>query len=133
MALDLGSKRIGAAVTDGLGVTVQGLPTIERRGRTQDLRRIMFYLKKNSVREIVVGHPLHMSGDAGTKAKKAEEFATLLREKSGLPVHLHDERLTSWEAEQILERAGKTAAEKKMKVDEVAAVLILESFLASRK
>jgi putative Holliday junction resolvase len=132
LALDLGRKRIGAAVTDALGLTAVGLPTIERKGKAQDLRRIAFYLRKNEVTEIVVGHPLHMSGAASERSKKAEEFAAFLREKFQLPVHLQDERLTSWEAEEILKRAGKGRKETKKKVDEVAAVLILESFLAAR-
>jgi putative Holliday junction resolvase len=132
LALDLGRKRIGAAVTDALGLTVVGLPTIERKGKAQDLRRIAFYLKKNEVSEVVVGHPRHMSGAVSPGAKRSEEFAAVLREKFQLPVHLQDERLTSWEAEEILTRAGRSREERKKKVDEVAAVLILESFLATR-
>jgi putative holliday junction resolvase len=140
MALDPGDKRIGVAMTDPLGCIAQPLMTIYRKTPRADLKSIARLVRKHEVREVVVGKPLHMSGEAGPRAKKAEELAESLRAGIGIPVHLHDERLTTWEAHQLLDagqRGGGTPsreqkANRKRVVDQVAAVLILESFLSMR-
>jgi putative Holliday junction resolvase len=139
---DVGDRRIGVAVSDALG-NAQPLLTIYRKstGRKTpraDLKSIGRILRKHGVAEAVVGHPLNMSGEVGPRARKAQEFAEQLRAEFGIPVHLVDERLTTWEAHQLLDegRGGpRTAAERRERsrtIDQVAAVLILESFLAAR-
>lgn len=133
LAIDLGAKRIGVAVSDPLGLTVQPVMTLERRRNPrEDLRSLARLARKFDASEIVVGLPLHMSGEESPRAAKARAFAEELRVLSGLPVHLWDERLTSEEAHQILYEAGHKRQDHKAVVDQVAAVLILEGFLAER-
>jgi putative Holliday junction resolvase len=137
VAFDVGDKRIGVAVSDALG-NAQPLLTIFRKTPKADLKSIGRILRKHEVAEAVVGHPLNMSGEVGSRARKAQEFAEQLRAEFGIPVHLVDERLTTWEAHQLLdETAGRrrTVADRRERsrvIDQVAAVLILESFLAAR-
>ena len=100
LALDLGRARIGVAITDGLGLTAQPLLTIYRKETGHkvsraDLKSIGRIVRKHSVAEIVVGHPLHASGDASPRSAGAEQFAAGLRAEFSLPVHLWDERLTT--------------------------------------
>jgi putative Holliday junction resolvase len=143
---DVGDKRIGVALSDALG-NAQPLLTIYRKTPKADLKSIGRILRKHGVAEAVVGHPLNMSGEVGVRARKAQEFAEQLRAEFGIPVHLVDERLTTWEAHQLLDQAAgaggpgprttspKTAAQRRQRsriIDQVAAVLILESFLAAR-
>ena len=140
LALDLGRARIGVAITDGLGLTAQPLLTILHKTTHADLKSIGRILRKHDVAEIVVGHPLHTSGDHSPNSARAEEFAASLRSEFSLPVHLWDERLTTHAAHELLDDSGKTGsahtakdriARKKI-IDRLAAVLILESFLAAR-
>lgn len=131
LAIDLGSKRIGVAVSDELGLTAQPLMTLERRrSPREDLRSLARLARRNGVAAIIVGLPLHMSGEESSRAAKSRVFAEELKTMTGLPVYLWDERLTSEEAHQILYRAGRRRQEHKDVVDQVAAALILESFLA---
>jgi putative holliday junction resolvase len=139
MALDLGNRRIGIALTDPLGSTAQPLMTLYCKSPRADLKSIARLIRKHQVTEAVVGKPLHMSGEPSPRAAGADEFAAQLREMTGIPVHLCDERLTSWDAHQLLDQVSgprRTAAdrqERKRVIDQVAAVLILESFLEARK
>jgi putative Holliday junction resolvase len=133
LALDVGSKRIGLAVTDELGITAQGLRTLERTSRRRDLEVLKKIARKHGVAEIVIGRPLHMSGDASAQSKRVEEFGTLLNGTLGLPVHYLDERLTSWEAHEILDQEKLSRTERKGRVDQIAAVLILQSYLQSKE
>jgi len=140
LALDLGRARIGVAITDGLGLTAQPLLTILHKSTHADLKSIGRIVRKHTVAEIVVGHPLHASGDASPNSARAEEFAAALRAEFSIPVHLWDERLTTHAAHELLDetsnaRAAQTAANRiarKKIIDQLAAVLILESFLAAR-
>ena len=130
LGIDYGTKRIGLAITDPLGLTVQPLMTIERRrSPREDIRSIARLARRNEVAEFVVGLPLHLSGDESPRAEKTRVFAEELATFSGLPVHLHDERLTSREAHQMLYEAGRPREEHKAVIDQLAAVLILESYL----
>jgi putative holliday junction resolvase len=145
LALDLGRARIGVAISDGLGLTAQPLLTIYRKtsghklGRA-DIKSIGRIVRKHSVAEIVVGHPLHASGDASPQSARAQEFADALRAEFSLPVHLWDERLSTHAAHEILDEGGHARGAnspadriaRKRIIDQLAAVLILESFLASR-
>jgi putative Holliday junction resolvase len=145
MALDLGDRRIGIAITDPLGYTVQPLMTLYRKTPRADIKSIGRLIRKHGVAEAVVGKPLHMSGEVSPRAQKAEAFAAELRTEFGIPVHLWDERLTSWEAHQLLDEAGgprRTSADRSARgqridrkriIDQVAAVLILEGFLQARE
>ncbi|MDE3200850.1 MAG: Holliday junction resolvase RuvX [Acidobacteriota bacterium] len=131
LAIDFGAKRIGVAVSDPLGLTAQPVMTLERRRNPrEDLRSLARLARKHDVAGIVVGLPLHMSGDESPRAAKTRAFAQKLGALSGLPIHLWDERLTSEEAHQILYKAGHKRQEHKEIVDQVAAALILEGFLA---
>lgn len=136
-AFDVGDKRIGVALSDPLG-NAQPLLTIYRKTPRADLKSIGRILRKHEVVEAVVGHPLNMSGEAGPRALKSQEFAGQLRAEFGIPVHLLDERLTTWEAHQLLdETAGKRRStadrrERSRIIDQVAAVLILEGYLEMR-
>jgi len=119
-------------VSDPLGLTAQPILTLVRTNRRQDMKSLKRLLRKYSCVEIVVGNPLYMSGDQSPQAAKAQAFAGILREETGLPVHLWDERLTTTEAHRHLHAAGRAAPDHRAVVDQVAAVLILQSFLDAR-
>jgi putative Holliday junction resolvase len=131
MGLDVGDRRIGVAVSDPLGLTAQPVLTLVRTNRKQDLKSLQRLIRKYNCAAIVVGNPLYMSGDQSPQAAKAQAFAQMLREETGLSVHLWDERLTTTEAHRHLHAAGRPGTEHKKVVDQVAAVLILESYLAA--
>lgn len=132
LAVDHGSRRIGLAVTDELGVTAQGLPTLHRTTKRNDFDHLRRAIKRYNVAEIVVGLPLRMSGEQGTQSEKVEAFAEELRARFKLPVHLFDERLTSVEANRLLDETDISDRRRKEVVDRLAAVLILQAFLESR-
>jgi putative Holliday junction resolvase len=132
LALDFGSRRIGLAVSDELGLTAQGLPTLERTNKRNDLDHLRRVIKQYGVCEIVMGLPLRLSGDAGIQSEKVEVFAEELRKKFKLPVHLFDERLTSVEANRVLRESEMSIRRRAEVVDQLAATLILQSFLAYR-
>jgi putative Holliday junction resolvase len=132
LALDVGSKTIGRAVSDPLGITAQGLDTIRRKNKRTDFEQLARTIAEYSVREIVVGYPLHMSGAAGTQSLRMKDFAEELRQRFDLPVHLWDERLTSAEANRLLREAELSIRRRAEVVDKLAAVLILQSFLEAR-
>ena len=132
MGLDVGDRRVGVAVSDELGLTAQPVLTLVRKNRKQDMKSLGRLLRKYGCGEIVVGNPLYMSGDVSPQALKAQAFAEQLRKEFGLPVHLWDERMTTTEAHRHLHASGRAGTEHKGVVDQVAAVLILESFLAAR-
>jgi putative Holliday junction resolvase len=132
LALDVGARRIGLAVTDPLGITAQGIETLQRKNKRSDLFILERVLRKYEVGEIVVGHPLHMSGDSGSQAQKASTFAEELRSRFNLPVHLWDERLTTAQAQRLLREADASIERRKQVVDQMSAVLILQSFIDAR-
>jgi putative holliday junction resolvase len=130
LALDVGSKRIGVAVSDELGLIAQPVLTLERRRNArEDLRSLARLARRFEVAGIVVGNPLHLSGELSPRAAKTQTLAAELGELTGLPIHLWDERLTTREAHQILYEAGHARQEHRRVVDQVAATLILQSFL----
>lgn len=133
LALDVGSKRIGVAVSDELGLTAQPVLTLERRrSPREDLRSLARLARRFGVAGIVVGNPLHLSGDVSPRAAKTQAFAAELGALTGLPIHLWDERLTTREAHHILYEAGHARQQHRRVVDQVAATLILRSFLDER-
>ncbi|MGA9062670.1 MAG: Holliday junction resolvase RuvX [Terracidiphilus sp.] len=130
LGLDVGSRRIGVAVSDELGLTAQPVLTLERRRSRRDgLRSLARLCRRFGVAGIVVGNPLHLSGEPSPQAARIQAFASELGELTGLPIHLWDERLTTRNAHQILYESGKKRPNHRRLVDQVAASLILQSFL----
>ncbi len=123
---------MGLAVSDPLGITAQGLETLERKNKRADFGRLERTIREYQVREIVLGNPLRMNGEEGTQSQKVAEFAEELRRRFELPVHLWDERLTSAEANRLLREADLSIKKRAHAVDRMAAVLILQSFLQAR-
>jgi putative holliday junction resolvase len=138
LGVDVGSRRIGVAVSDELGLTAQPVMTLERRGsgpanRREDLRSLARLCRRFGVAGIVVGNPLHLSGESGPRAAKTHAFAGELGELTGLPIHFCDERLTTRAAHEILYEAGHERQKHGKVVDQVAATLILQPFLDARR
>lgn len=131
LALDLGRKRIGLAVSDELGITAQGLDTLERTGRREDVEALRKLAVRYGVTMILMGDPLHMSGEASRQGEYTREFARELEYKTGLPVHFRDERWTSREAERALRGSGIANDQRKPAIDRMSAVILLQSFLDS--
>lgn len=130
LGLDVGNRRIGVAVSDELGLTAQPVLTLERRrNQRDDLRSLARLARRFGVMGIVVGNPLHISGEMSPQAARTQAFADELGKLTGLPIHLWDERLTTREAHQILYEAGHARQEHRWVVDQVAATLILQSFM----
>ena len=132
LGLDVGSRRIGIAVSDPLGITAQGLETLQRQNKRLDFEKLAKLVDEYSVAEIVVGFPLRMSGAEGIQAEKMHRFAEDLRERLQLPVHLWDERLTSAEANRLLRETEMSIQRRGQVVDQMAAVLILQSWMEHR-
>ncbi|HZC66666.1 MAG TPA: Holliday junction resolvase RuvX [Candidatus Dormibacteraeota bacterium] len=142
LALDYGRARIGVAVADSAVGLAQPLCTLERINRNEDMRRLRELARENGVKQIVVGLPLRLDGTRGEMAEEAEGFAQRIRKQIGVPVEMVDERLTSWEAERLLEEVqgrvlkapaipGKPAKKDlgRVGVDAVAAAVILKEYL----
>ncbi len=132
LGFDVGDRRIGLAVSDALGYTAQPLFTLHRKNKRADMKWVGRVIRKHAVTEVVVGNPLYMSGDQSPQAAKAQAFAEELRTEFGVTVHLWDERLTTTQAHRHLDEAGHAAMGRKGIIDQVAAVLILQSFLDAR-
>ena len=132
LGMDVGARRIGLAVSDPLGITAQGIETLERRNKRSDFGILERVIKRYEVGEIVVGYPLKMSGDTGSQSDKMTAFADELRRRFALPVHLWDERLTTAEAHRILDETAMSTKRRSEVIDQMAAVLILQSFLEAR-
>jgi putative Holliday junction resolvase len=132
LALDVGARTIGLAVSDPLGITAQGLETIRRQNRKNDFDQLRRVIRKYAVAELVVGFPIRMSGAEGVQAEKMKEFAAALRAKFKLPVHLWDERLTTAEAQRVLRTTEMSIQRRAQVIDQMAATLILQSFLEAR-
>ncbi len=132
LALDLGKRRIGLAVSDELGFTAQGLPTLQRTNKAEDLEALSRLIREKSVALVVVGQPLHMSGTVGRQANHAAQFARTLQTTTNVEVRLWDERLTTVEAGRILRQGGVSREKHKAAIDRLSAVLILQSYLDYR-
>lgn len=133
LGLDIGDRRIGVAVSDGLGLTAQPVFTLHRTSNArEDIRSIARLARKHGAEEIVAGLPLHMSGDLSPQAVKAKKFAEELAAKTGLPLHLWDERLSSHAADELLKQQGRSPEERKALIDQTAAAIILQDFLHAR-
>jgi putative holliday junction resolvase len=133
LGLDVGDRRIGVAVSDELGLTAQPVLTLERKSRRHDFGFLARLIRKYGCMQVVVGNPLYMSGDVSPQALKAQDFARTLELETGLHVILWDERLSTTEAHRHLDAAGHLPGRRRAVIDQVAAVLILQSFLDSRR
>ncbi len=132
LGLDFGSRTTGVAVSDPLGLTAQGLETIVRREENKLRRtcaRIEELIREYEIETIVLGYPKNMNNTVGERAAKTEAFADMLARRTGLPVILWDERLTTAAAEQILIESGVRRENRKDVIDKIAAVLILQGYL----
>ena len=135
MGLDYGSKTVGVAISDGLLLTAQGTETITRNQENklrQTLARIKALCEEYDVGEIVLGFPKNMNNTVGDRAEKSLEFAEMLRKRTGLPVVMWDERLTTVEAERTLMESGVRREHRKEYVENIAAVLNLQGYLDRR-
>lgn len=133
LGLDIGDRRVGIAISDPFGTIAQPLITMGRSSLKRELKNLGRLIRKHAIAEIVAGNPLHLSGDISPQAKKAQAFATALRDAFGLPVHLQDERLTSTVAHELLDRLGHPRGPaRKAVLDQYAAVIILQDWLDAR-
>jgi putative Holliday junction resolvase len=135
MGLDYGSKTVGVAVSDALLLTAQGVETICRTQENklrQTLARIKALCEEYEVEEIVLGFPKNMNNTIGDRAEKSLEFAEMLKKRTGLPVVMWDERLTTVEANRTLMDSGVRRENRKTYVDKIAAVFILQGYLDLR-
>ncbi len=123
---------MGLAVSDALGLTAQGLKTLERTRTADDLRRLAALAEEYEAELVLVGHPLSARGTATAMSERVEGFAAKLRRLVRCPVELADERLTSAQAERVLREAGLSVAKRRAARDRLAAVLLLETFLDRR-
>src|SRR3954465_8957011 len=129
IAIDLGARRIGVAVTDGLGLTAQPLQTIPRRGGQRDLDAIAAGVSGQGAERIVVGLPLDPDGEAGRAAKSVQAFVARLRGAVTVPIELIDESFSTVEAEEVLLAANVSRARRREVIDKMAAAVILRRWL----
>ena len=131
MALDVGERRIGVAISDPLGISAQGVEVYERRGLEQDLAHCRALADEWRVERWVLGLPLNMNGSEGAKVEEVQRLGEQIAEITGLPVDYMDERLTTVEADEIMKEAGVRREHRKDYVDKIAAVWILQGYLDS--
>jgi len=130
LAVDWGERRIGLAVSDDLGILATGLPTLEIRGEAEAVARVADTIRTVEADSVVVGLPLTLKGERGEAARAVERFAEALRRETPVVVSLYDERLTSALAERRMRERGEKSRGRRGKVDQGAAVALLEGWLA---
>lgn len=129
LAVDFGQRRIGLAVSDELGLTAQGLETLERTNIREDVARLARIAADKSVSLVLLGDPIHMSGRPGAQSQRVRAFARRLVRQTGLPVRFWDERLTTVQANRLLRESGVGLRDRRRAVDRLSAVILLESYL----
>lgn len=129
LSLDVGERRIGVALSDEFRLTVRGLPTLVRTNRKADFKTLSNIIQEHEVKFVVLGNPVHISGEKSDQSRKVERFGERLRKHSGVKTEFWDERLTSVEAEEMIGGRRLRGEERKQAIDQAAAVLILESYL----
>jgi putative holliday junction resolvase len=129
LAVDYGRRRIGLALSDELGLTAQPLATLERKNRRDDMKRLRAICESYCVARILVGHPVHMTGEAGEMSDEAAQFAARLRKETGIVTELVDERLTSWEAKQTVAETKSRTRRRGEAIDAIAAAVLLRDYL----
>jgi putative holliday junction resolvase len=133
LALDVGQKRIGVAVSDPLGITAQGAGVITRKNIDEDINEVRKYVDEYKAGSIVVGMPINMDGTKGDSAKKVTEFVEAVSSGLNIPVATYDERLSTKESEKFLISSDVSRRKRKGVIDKIAAQLILESYLERLK
>jgi len=133
IGIDLGEKRIGVAVSDELGITAQGLPTISSQTEKDNLQRLKELIEQHQVEKVVVGLPRNMNGTLGPKAQNAIKFAEKIKEYCHISVEMEDERLTTSSAERVLIAGNRSRKKRKKVIDKMSAVIILQTFLDRAK
>lgn len=133
MALDYGDRRIGVALSDPLGITARPLLTLTRTTWEGDLERIRAMTREHDIRRIVVGLPLDMDGTRGERVRLTEIFMERVHRATGLPVQPWDERLTTLQAERTLLEGDLSRARRRRVIDQVAAVILLQSYLDAHR
>lgn len=133
LGLDVGSKRIGVAGCDGTGLIASGLTTIERTSFDRDVAQLRELVEQRQVKVLVVGLPYSMDGTLGFQARKVQKLAARLAEALQLPVEYMDERLTSFEAEELLKAEKRSPSRNKALIDRKAAAIILQQWLDDRR
>ena len=133
LAIDYGEKRIGLAISDPLGYTAQGIETLKNLGRKQVMTALGGICKEKGIKEIVIGLPINMNGSRGPKAEEILKFVPVLEKETGVPVKTWDERLTSREAGRLMIQEGLSRERQKQNSDRLAATLILQSYLESKR
>jgi putative Holliday junction resolvase len=131
LALDLGKRRIGLAVSDPLGITAQGLPNLERTNKRTDLAALARIAQERGASLILMGNPINMRGSEGRQSAWVREFAAALERETGLPIQFWDERLTTVEASRVLRASGISIEKRAAAVDRLSAVILLQSYLDS--
>lgn len=131
LALDVGRKRIGLAISDELGITCRGLETLHRTATKSDLEKLAQLIAEWQIVLLVVGNPIHMDGTPSKQSEYTKALGDRLSKITKIPVVYLDERLTSREAEQTLREAGKNVRDDKSAIDRVSAMIILENYLQS--
>jgi len=129
LGLDYGSRRIGVAVCDGLGMTAQGVGTVVRKNRDADLAAIAVFIERFGVQSIVVGYPLRLDGSEGIQCEKVNRFIRRLQIRFAIPVIRRDETLSTKEAEELLRETGVRREKRRGIVDRLAASIILQGYL----
>ncbi len=129
LALDYGKKRIGLAVSDPLRITAQGMETFTRTRVRDDIERLANIVRELDVELVVIGDPVHLSGDESAASQRVREFGSRLQAAASVPVAYWDERLTSFAAHEVLDEAGVPPRERKGMVDRIAAVVLLRDYL----
>ncbi len=129
MGIDLGQARIGIAVSDELRIGANPITVIKARSDRENIAEIVRLASEHDVREIVVGLPLNMSGSESPGSEKARALAEIMKTETGLPVHLWDERLSTWAVENVMIEAGVSRKKRKGSIDKVAATFILQGWL----
>jgi len=132
MALDVGEKTIGVAISDSLLLTAQARPTIRRKSPSSDIELLRRMAEENEVHQILVGQPLHMNGKESRQSQRIGRFAADLKNKLDIPVLFWDERLTSFAADQHLEEMGLNWRQRREHIDKIAAMIILQDYLDNR-
>ncbi len=130
LAIDFGAKRIGTAISDALGITVRPVETIRRSGVERDIARLKSLVEELEAEAVVFGLPLRMDGTQGEAAEAAMRFAERLRSRISVPLFTQDERLTSYEAEQMMIERGYGREKRRARSDEFAAMIILQDYLS---
>ncbi len=130
--MDYGRKKIGLAISDELGLIARPLTTMRRTNRQNDMKRLREICRRNGVCRILVGHPLHLTGEAGAMAEEASGFALRLEKATDIEVELRDERLTSWEARRTV-RETRRGRPREGPLDDVAAAILLRDYLEQKR